>query len=121
MEVMSDEIVGETISWAGGLPRQFLQLRSTAAHQALTDGLDRIEKESFTRARIRVADRWQYQLQPADYSALERDDTERTADERARLLRLGALIEYDKQDGFLRIGINPLVRPLMKREKQKAS
>ncbi len=116
--VASREIIDHAISWCGGLPRQFLQLLATAASQVLTGGSDQIQQESFAHARLRVTDRWQYQLEPADYDVLGK--AERSTKEQSRLLRIGALIEYDKPDGTLRIGINPLVGPLLKRRETMA-
>lgn len=119
-EVMRSNLLDEMISWSGGLPRQMLQLLAAAATQALTDGLYQIESESFSRARRKVTERWQYQLEPTDYESLAKQDQDRTASERSRLLLLGALLEYDQPDGGLGLGVNPLVGALVK-QRQTAS
>ncbi|MEK7705452.1 MAG: hypothetical protein AAB426_10870 [Myxococcota bacterium] len=119
--VMDPDIIDEAVSWGGGLPRQFLQLLATAATQALTDGSPKVEKEAFARARQRVSERWQYQLGPADFLQLGLGIHALQSKTKARLLRLGALIEYEKPDGSLRIGINPLVGALVKRRMGEAA
>ncbi len=101
------------IAWSGGLPRQLLQLLAAAATQALLDGLVAIEYETLVRARRRVTERWQYQLEPGDFEALARPDEQRSTAQRARLLALGALIEYDAPDGGLLLKVNPLVSALV--------
>lgn len=118
--IISEELLGQAVEWGGGLPRQFLQILSGAAMQAIADGLPRIEEECLWRGRLRAMDRWQYQLGPADYQELEKSDQERDAQARARLLRLAALIEYEKPDGSLRLGVNPLVHELMQRRDREA-
>ncbi len=114
-DIMAPEVVEDAISWGGGLPRQFLKLLGEAASRAHADGLGRVEPECAARAQIRVADRWQYQLEPSHRVALKLPDREREGVARSELLRLGALIEYDLPDGTLRLGINPLVGPLLTR------
>ncbi|HSN98385.1 MAG TPA: hypothetical protein VLS89_08805 [Candidatus Nanopelagicales bacterium] len=115
---MSESLIEKAISRGGGLPRQFLQLLAAASSQALTDET-RVEEETFFRATERLIDRWQYQLDPDDYIELEKPDHERSTATRARLLRIGALIEYDKPDGSLRLGVNPLVGVLVERWRQQ--
>lgn len=117
LNVMPEYLLDEMISWSGGLPRQMLHLLAAAATQALTEGLARIENESFARARRKVTERWQYQLEPQDYEALSKSDEDRTTSERSRLLSLGALLEYDQPDGGLGLGVNPLVGALLKQRK----
>ncbi|HYO51188.1 hypothetical protein [Archangium sp.] len=119
-QVFSRELIEEAIRLSSGLPRQFLQLLSNAATQALVDGLERVQPESFARAVQRVTERWQYQLEPNDYEALELNDTERPSHIRARLLRIGALVEHDLPMGGLRIVVNPLVETLLQRRRQEA-
>ncbi|MFY0523464.1 hypothetical protein ACN28I_09885 [Archangium gephyra] len=119
-KIFSGELIGEAIRLSSGLPRQFLQLLSNAATQALVDGLERVQPESFARAVQRVTERWQYQLEPDDYEALELNDTERPSHIRARLLRIGALVEHDLPTGGLRIVVNPLVEALLRRRRQEA-
>jgi len=121
VEVLSGPLLEESISWSGGLPRQLLQLLAAAATQAMMDGLLRVERESFLRARRKVSERWQYQLEPADYVSLAKPDEERTTTERARLLALGALLEYDQPDGGLGLGMNPLVGALLKERRPDRS
>jgi len=118
--VFRDDLLDQTISWSGGLPRQLLQILTAGATQALTDGLSRIEAESFQRGRRKISERWQYQLEPRDYDALNKDDSKRSAEQRSRLLSLGALLEYDQVDGGLGLGINPLVGALLS-QKQSAA
>jgi hypothetical protein len=117
--VFPRELLEEAIHLSGGLPRQFLQLLSNAATQSLVDGLEQVHPESFTRAVQRVTERWQYQLEPGDYEALELNDTERPTQVRARLLRIGALVEHDLPTGGLRIVTNPLVEALLRRRRQE--
>jgi energy-coupling factor transporter ATP-binding protein EcfA2 len=119
-QVFSRELIEEAIRLSSGLPRQFLQLLSNAATQALVDGLEQVQLESFARAIQRVTERWQYQLEPEDYEALELNDTERPAQARALLLRIGALVEHDLPAGGLRIIVNPLVETLLRRRRQEA-
>jgi len=116
-EVMSSLSLAQTINWSGGLPRQLLQLLAAAATQAMIDGLQNVERESLLRARRKVTERWQYQLEPGDYEALLKPDEERTTAERSRLLSLGALLEYDQPDGGLGLGVNPLVGALLEQRK----
>lgn len=118
--VFSRELIDEAIRLSSGLPRQFLQLLSNAATQALIDGLERVQPESFARAVQRVTERWQYQLEPDNYAALELNDIERPANARALLLRIGALVEHDLPAGGLRIVVNPLVEALLQRRRQEA-
>lgn len=118
-QVFPSELVEEAIRLSSGLPRQFLQILSGAATQALVDGLEQVQPESFARAVQRVTERWQYQLEPGDYEALELSNTERPTQVRARLLRIGALVEHDLPAGGLRIVINPLVEALLKRRRQE--
>ena len=118
LRVIDGYILDDMISWSGGLPRQLLQLLAASATQALTEGMSRAEHESFVRARRKVTERWQYQLEPSDYTSLSKGDDERTGSERSRLLGLGALLEYDQPDGGLGLGINPLVGALLKQRKQ---
>ncbi len=110
--VFAPDLLAETIAWSGGLPRQLVQLMGAAATQAITDGLPRVEPETFHRARQRVAERWQYQLDSTAYSALIEEDTLRLWEDRARLLRLGALVEFDGPQG-LKIEMNPLLGPIV--------
>lgn len=114
-DVMSADVLKEAISWGGGLPRQFLQLLATATTQALIEGLDEVDADALTRARLRVTERWQYQLEPKDMTSLGLPDTKRERADRARLLRLGALVEYDQPDGTLKLDPNPLVAALLER------
>jgi hypothetical protein len=114
-EVMSADVLREAISWGGGLPRQFLQLLATATTQALIDRHTEVDAEALTRARLRVTERWQYQLEPKDMMSLGLPDTKRERGDRARLLRLGALVEYDMPDGTLKLDPNPLVAALLER------
>lgn len=114
-DVMSHEVLREAISWGGGLPRQFLQLLATAMTHALIEGQSEVDTESLTRARLRVTERWQYQLEPKDMTSLGLPDTKRERGDRARLLRLGALVEYDMPDGTLKLDPNPLVAALLER------
>jgi energy-coupling factor transporter ATP-binding protein EcfA2 len=119
-QVFPLELIKEAIRLSSGLPRQFLQLLSNAATQALVDGQEQVPLESFARAVQRVTERWQYQLEPGDYEALELNDTERPSHIRSRLLRIGALVEHDLPAGGLRIVINPLVEALLRRRRQEA-
>jgi len=114
-EVMSADVLREAVSWGGGLPRQFLQLLATATTQALIDRHTEVDAEALTRARLRVTERWQYQLEPKDMMSLGLPDTKRERGDRARLLRLGALVEYDMPDGTLKLDPNPLVAALLER------
>jgi hypothetical protein len=116
-EWISDEAVDLAVRWSGGLPCQFLQLIVLAASQALTDGT-RVEEETLLRAAYRLIDGWQYQLGPSDLDELEADDSLRPAAARARLLRLGALVERGEPDGTLGLGVNPLVGVLLKRRRR---
>jgi energy-coupling factor transporter ATP-binding protein EcfA2 len=118
-QVFPPELIEKAIHLSGGLPRQFLQILSGAATQALVDGLEQVQPESFARAVQRVTERWQYQLEPGDYDALELNDTARPTQVRARLLRIGALVENDLPAGGLRIVTNPLVDALLRRRRQE--
>lgn len=113
--VMTADVLEDAITWGGGLPRQFFQLLSAAATQALIEGRGAVDAETLTRARLRVTERWQYQLEPKDFASLGLPDTKRERSDRARLLRLGALVEYDQPDGTLKLDPNPLVAALLER------
>jgi hypothetical protein len=113
--VMTPELIEEAISWGGGLPRQFCQLLTAAATQALMERRERVDAEALVRARLRITERWQYQLEPKDITALGLLDTKRERADRARLLRLGALFEYEQQDGTMKLEPNPLVAALLER------
>lgn len=113
--VMSPDVIEEAVFWGGGLPRQFLHLLASAAMQAQMERQSRVDEASLLRARLRVTERWQYQLEPKDISALGAMDTKRERPDRARLLRLGALIEYEHADGTLKLEPNPLVTALLER------
>jgi len=102
-------------AYSGGILRQLLQLIAFAIAQALTDGQDSVTREAFERGRRRAAERWQYQLGPADFHELSKDDRKRSPELRARLLSLGALVEYEDAGGGLTLKTNPLVEELMKR------
>ncbi|GEM_PF-4433412 len=108
------------IHWCAGLPRQFLHLLGQAATLALEGGQEQIKRDHCLRAAQRVTERFQYQLGPSDFEALARPDSERTNEARARLLRVGALVEFDDPSGGPRIESNPLVRQLMNRRKSEA-
>jgi hypothetical protein len=114
-DVMSADVLSDAISWSGGLPRQFFYLLSTAATLALIEGHDEVDGDTLTRARLRITERWQYQLEPKDITALGLPDTKRERADRARLMRLGALVEYDQPDGTLKLDPNPLVAALLER------
>ncbi|NUQ72191.1 MAG: hypothetical protein HUU21_01240 [Polyangiaceae bacterium] len=114
-EVMSPELLKDAIAWGGGLPRQFLQLLATAMTHAAIEGQSEVDAEAVTRARLRVTERWQYQLEPKDITSLGLPDTKRERGDRARLLRLGALVEYEMPDGTLKLDPNPLVAALLER------
>jgi hypothetical protein len=113
--VMTSELIEEAISWGGGLPRQFFQLLTAAATQSLMERRDRVDTDALMRARLRITERWQYQLEPKDITALGLLDTKRERADRARLLRLGALFEYEQQDGTMKLEPNPLVAALLER------
>ncbi len=119
--VCSDELLKRAISLCGGVPRQLLQIISYAAKQALSDGQDQITPESLARAGNQLAGKWQYQLGPKDYEALDKADEDREPAERARLLQLGACIEHDSPDGGLQIDVNPLVLLLMQKRAARAA
>lgn len=113
--VMSTDLIEEAIGWSGGLPRQFLALLAAAAMQAMMEGQTRVNDEALLRARLRITERWLYQLEPKDITALGLLDTRRERPDRARLLRLGALVEYEQPDGTAKLEPNPLVAALLER------
>jgi hypothetical protein len=113
--VITAELIEEAIAWGGGLPRQFFHVLMAAATQALMEGRDRVDEAALLRARLRVTERWQYQLEPKDITALGLPDTKRERADRARLLRLGALVEYEQSDGTMKLEPNPLVAALLER------
>ena len=113
LAVMAEEDVLEQISWSGGIPRQFLQLLTRAAQDAAAAGLGHVPTEFHHRARFRLAQRWQYQLEPDDMKALASPLDQLNKHTRNRLLRVGALIEYDQANGSLTWKINPLVQLLL--------
>jgi hypothetical protein len=119
--LFASEVLHDMISWGGGLPRQFIQLAVYSATRALEEGQEVIAPEHFARARQKATDRWQYQLGPTEFRALERSDDSRNPSDRARLLRLGALVEYDNSDGSLRLGVNPLVGAILARRTEAQS
>lgn len=119
--VCSHELMKRAIAMSGGVPRQLLQIVSYAAKQALSDGQEQITLEALVRAGNQLAGKWQYQLGPKDYDALEKADEDREPSERARLLQLGACIEHDSPDGGLQIDVNPLVQTLLDKRAARAA
>ncbi|MBI3272432.1 MAG: hypothetical protein HYZ53_25800 [Planctomycetes bacterium] len=112
-EAFPEAMVEEAVEWSGGLPRQFVQLLAEAASRALSDGLTAVTKVCMLRARRRVAERFQYQLGPEDFAELGNGDADRSRTARSRLVRVGALVEFEDEDGTLHLAINPLVREIM--------
>ena len=126
--VFASDMLKDTVSWGGGLPRQFLQLLAAAATQARADGLSSVSQECLVRGRRKVTEKWHYQLKDTDYPELIREQeaaaagqVQPTNEARSRLLRIGALIEYEKEDGSLKWGINPLVGVLLSRFKRESA
>jgi hypothetical protein len=119
--VCSHKLMKRAIAMSGGVPRQLLQIVSYAAKQALSDGQEQITLEALVRAGNQLAGKWQYQLGPKDYDALEKADEDREPSERARLLQLGACIEHDSPDGGLQIDVNPLVQTLLDKRAARAA
>lgn len=119
--VCSEALAQQAIAMSGGMPRQLLQIISYAAKQALSDGQEQIALEALVRAGNQLAGKWQYQLGPKDYDALEKADEDREPSERARLLQLGACIEHDSPDGGLQIDVNPLVQTLLDKRAARAA
>lgn len=118
--VMAADDVFDQISWSGGIPRQFLQLLTRAAQDAAAAGLGHVPTEFHHRARFRLAQRWQYQLEPKDMKALASPLDQLTKDMRNRLLRVGALIEYDQANAPLTWKVNPLVQLLLDAKKPES-
>lgn len=115
--VVSNAIIDQMISWSGGLPRQLVQLLAASATQALSDGQATVTEESFARARLRVSERWQYQLDAEDLGALQKPIPSIHREQKEHLLRVGAIVEYERSDGGLAQGINPLVGALVGKKK----
>lgn len=108
-------IKDEILTASGGIVRQLLQLIAFVVAQVLADGGTELTFDAFERGKRRAAERWQYQLGPDDFHELTKDDKKRKPEARARLLSLGALVEYEDSNGGLKLETNPLVADLMKR------
>lgn len=106
-DVIPEALLGACIFLSGGIPRQLVDLLAKCATQALSDGVSSVNDEVLQRAARRVAERWQYQLDAELQKALQNPN--RSKAHAAELLRLGALVEYDKPEGGVRFATNPLV------------
>jgi hypothetical protein len=99
----------DQLSWSGGLPRQYLQLLSRACQDAAVEGYYRVPHELHVRARHRLAQKWDYQLTKDDKEFLNSESFDTACAARNRLLSINAVIQYDRPDGGVSFGKNPLL------------
>jgi hypothetical protein len=107
--VIEEDDLHDQLSWSGGIPRQYLQLLTRACQDAVAAGLEFVPKEMHVRARYRLAQRWEYQLTKKDREFLNADSFDTAGEIRNRLLSLNAIIQYDRPDGGVSFGKNPLL------------
>lgn len=108
-KLIEEDDLHDQLSWSGGIPRQYLQLLTRACQDAVAAGLDFVPKEMHVRARYRLAQRWEYQLTRKDKEFLNAESFDTAGDVRNRLLSLNAIIQYDRPDGGVSFGKNPLL------------
>lgn len=108
-----EALMNQLLDASAGLPRQLLQLTAAAARQALVLQSDTLLPEHVALAIRRAAERFRYQLEPADLVELNKADSARNNDARARLLDLLALVENEEPEAHFRVDINPLLREML--------
>lgn len=113
-QVFTRALLDEAVRLSGGLPRQLLQVLSTAAMQALIDGQEQVQPESLARAIQRNAERWQYQIEPVDHDKLRGHAASHSTRANEWLLRTAALVEYELPAGRWCAVTNPLVDYLLR-------
>ena len=115
-ELFCSDALEHVIDQCAGIPRQLLKMCSSAASLAIVEGCNSIDKTHVTRARERAMETLYYQLKEEDYKTLGLFKKARESGPHlARLLRLGAVVEYGKQGSLPNLGINPLAVPLLRR------
>ena len=108
-----EALMNQLLDASAGLPRQLLQLTAAAARQALVLQSDTLLPEHVALAIRRAAERFRYQLEPADLVELNKADSARTNDARARLLDLLALVEHEEPEAHFRVETNPLLHEML--------